>query len=803
MNMPRCRLEKSEMLTALIVSLFFLFPTSVYATPPTSPVQLQLLKTEVLATLRPEKGVFNVSARVQVHQEISKVTLIVRTTKMGTLGRRESKAQDYTLKGLRKDEEQQIDIKIPAEPQDGIYRVEVALHREHRGKVGVVSKEAFIQVVENGQPRLMTPKELRRTQVTRKKRAFQDALAKKPNQPDIRLLMDRTVPVPADLKKFIKPYSGPKQKRAKGSGIPALINPYILDKTKREKPQEGHSLSKPGIAPIPGPPPAQLALSGQVVFEDWYTDDLGNPVLTPLAQVTIDIIGVTPVEDEILDSTVTDENGDWSVNLDPAYEGDDLYYAVVLSNEGITIQDELGRMYGWSSATRTGAETVDFGEETLTYNVEAAGVFAVLNKGWNHIVTEGGQNPGLVVVEYPGSYTHWGEDEILYVELADIDGPDTILHEYGHALMQNAFGGIVVSPGGPHSLDDPMQDPGLAYAEGWASAFALSVCPDGIYDWHEEADEGPNEWPTCTTQNDVGGFSFENLYLPDIYLGEENESRVGAAINDLLDLTNDDNSPGGTAYEAYGRNSYEDDNRNDRISLATIYRDHMWNFLHNDFKSFYGFLLGDLTGTTKTLAEDILHFNWMETLLGSPIACVASKVAMGLSSDYANVLDGLRGFRDKVMKPLRVGRRWIQSYYSHSPEMAILLIENSEARKAGQVIVEHFSQIGRILKEPKGLEQLSKSDEAVLPSRVIGAIKKISKMINAKGSEELKQKLSEAREFLKMFKGMSVSQAVRHVSTMKKARSGKGMFVIQPMKFAPGSQKVNWELIKKNLPSED
>lgn len=96
---------------------------------------------------------------------------------------------------------------------------------------------------------------------------------------------------------------------------------------------------------------------------------------------------------------------------------------------------------------------------------------------------------------------------------------------------------------------------------------------------------------------------------------------------------------------------------------------------------------------------------------------------------------------------------------------------------------------------------MSESQEAVLPPRVIASIKKISKVINTKGSEDLKQKLAEALDFLKTFKGMSVSQAVRHVSTMEKASSGKEMLAIQPMKLAPGSKNVDWELIKKNLPS--
>jgi hypothetical protein len=109
-----------------------------------------------------------------------------------------------------KGQTQPITIKVPARERDGIYRIEAALRIEHQGQAGVVSKRVLMQVVENGQPRLTTPAELRRIQVSKKKQAFQEALAKKQKQPDIRLLMDSTIPVPEERKKHNKPYTGPR-----------------------------------------------------------------------------------------------------------------------------------------------------------------------------------------------------------------------------------------------------------------------------------------------------------------------------------------------------------------------------------------------------------------------------------------------------------------------------------------------------------------------------------------------------------------------------------------------------------------
>ncbi|MCA9422316.1 MAG: hypothetical protein KC592_14930, partial [Nitrospira sp.] len=666
--------------------------TSANATPPTPPVQVELPKAEELAAQIPEKGVFTVPVRILAHQDVAKLTLVVRTTKMGMSGRREGQIKDYALKRFGKGETQTVELKIPAQEKDGLYRVEAAVQIEQKGKSGVVSKGVLIHVVEKGQQRLTTPIELRRTQVAQKKEAFQEALAKKPKQPEIGLLMESTAPVPAELKKHIKPHTGPKQERAKGSGLPVTIKPYIsIDQSKSKKINNKNLLAKRGSGRA-SLPPQFLTLTGQVVFEDWYTDILGNPVFTPLANATITVIVDTPLYDLFVDEAVTDENGIWSMDADPTLEGADLYYTVSLGNQSLDLRDDLGNEYIWWSAIRSGTETIDFGQEILTTNAEAAGIFAVINRGWNHIVMEGGQDPGHVEVRYPAVYTHWDvADERVDIAAGHADIPDLILHEYGHALMHYAFGGNPISPGGPHTWNEPFQDTGLAFSEGWASAFALSVCPDGQYTEDEGPDEGPGDWPTCTnqTQPDIG-VNIEGFILAGSRLGEQNEGRVAAAINDILDAWNDDNVVSGIPNEDRGRTVYEDANAADRISLATIYRDHMWGFLHNDFQSFYGALLGDLTGTTKSLTSDILLYNWMGILTG-PFLCVASKVAMATSPNYAVTLDGLRAFRDQVMKPLVVGRHWMQSYYSHSPEMAILLIGDSEARGSGQVIVEHFS----------------------------------------------------------------------------------------------------------------
>ena len=62
----------------------------------------------------------------------------------------------------------------------------------------------------------------------------------------------------------------------------------------------------------------------------------------------------------------------------------------------------------------------------------------------------------------------------------------------------------------------------------------LSLCPDGQYNWHEGSTEGAGEWPACTSQSDMGR-SIENFSDAGNRVGERNEGRVAAAINDFRD----------------------------------------------------------------------------------------------------------------------------------------------------------------------------------------------------------------------------------------------------------------------------
>lgn len=362
--------------------------------------------------------------------------------------------------------------------------------------------------------------------------------------------------------------------------------------------------------------------------------------------------------------------------------------------------------------------------------------------------------------------------------------------------MHKAFGGADISPGGAHGFGDDTQDQGLAYSEGWGTGYMLSVCPDDMYNWHEGNSEGAGEWPACTSQSD-GGQEIERFSDAGNRIGEQNEGRVAAAISDFRDAPNDDN--GGS--EDRGRNGESDANSANRISLATIYRDSIWGFVHSDFVDFWVTFGGNLTGTVRGQADDIMQYNWMSVPID--VSCVASKITVAERADADQLLTGLRAFRDSGLKPLQIGRRWIQRYYSHSPELAMLLIGDGEARRAAVTVIEHFAALGTAFKNHKVLEEMLNADATFLPEKVASAIEQVLRTIEKSGSAELRREVEPTREMVRAFRGLSLAQSIKRLETMAPAEKAGTMNVVRPRDLAPASRKADWELIRKHLPRSE
>jgi hypothetical protein len=758
------------------VSMFSVFAPSVYATPPTPPAQIILEQGEALSRLEASREGFDVPVRVQTSGPVSNLVVRVRVLSTDPI-----KPVELSSKRVQISERNRegLSLQFPVQSQDGTYRIEIELFGTAGDSKGLIDRKVIYQRVQQGKAQLLSPEQLRRADQQRRRESFKQKLATDPDRPDVRLLRSDTVKVPAEIAAKIKPADERTRLMVRPTGPVAEIRPYVVDRKDQ---------AWGAVDPI--------TVRGRLVYQDF------EGTWRPLVNVSVNLYDDDTFGDEHLGTTVTDWNGEWSftVNNDDGWlqNGRDIYYEFHLGNTRWDVHDDDGDAYVWQSATHddlSDGAVVDFGTETGSTDPTAMQVFGVINLGWNHIVTEGGQDPGYVEVQHPTSATNH-QSGLVNIASGDSDGPDSILHEYGHALMYRAFGNTNISPGGAHGFDDDMQDPGLAYSEGWATGFMLSFCPDGQYNWHEGSSEGAGEWPTCTSQSDFGR-NIENFSDSANRVGERNEGRVAAAINDFRDAPNDDN--GGS--EDRGRHEESDANSGNRISLSTIYRDSMWGFVHNDFLDFWFTFSGNLSGTTRSRADDIMQYNWMS--LPVDLSCVASKVTASLSKEPESLLSGLRAFRDQALKPTANGRRWIQTYYSNSPELAMLLIRDGEARKAALGVIQHFSRLGNALVKHQQLERLVAGNERVIPEAVGKQIEIVLQTIERNGSEALKAELPALREEIRSLSAMSMRDAVQRAERSGTGISDKPQTTIRPRALNPASQKADWTLIRQHLPRSE
>jgi hypothetical protein len=434
-----------------------------WATPPTPPAEFDLTDEAQLTKLEPREGVFTLPLRMQIHEDVSGLEVQWRMLPTGTLERKAVKEGKHSLDAKSQRGEQRFEVQIPALDKRGRYRVELELVGRVGGKPAIVDRLVLYQVIDDGRPLLVTQAELRRRDNSQRKDTFQKQLQKYPDRPDIRLLSPGTVALPASLSTAVEPVKDRPQLQVRGEGPPTVIRRYAVDRMR-----ENWSGKDP------------ITVRGRIVFQDF------EGTWRPLVNVSVNLYDDDTFGDEHLGTTVTDWNGNWSftVNNDDGFlqNGRDVYYQFHLGNTRWNVRDGSDDDYIWQSAVHddlSDGAVVDFGDETGSTDPESMQVFAVLNIGWNHITTAGGQDPGLIETRYPTSGSFFSPStERVNIDTADNDGPDTILHEYGHALMHKAFGGASISPGGSHGFGDDAQNPGLAYSEGWGTGYMLSVCPD-------------------------------------------------------------------------------------------------------------------------------------------------------------------------------------------------------------------------------------------------------------------------------------------------------------------------------------
>lgn len=453
----------------------------------------------------------------------------------------------------------------------------------------------------------------------------------------------------------------------------------------------------------------------------FYVDRNGSTV--PLVNATVDIRDDDTFGDEQLTSVVTGWDGSYSavVNADDGWlqNGRDIYVRVRTTNSRFRVQDcgIFSSTYSWTTDVRndlSDGAVVDFGSLQPASDMDAARMFQDLNAGWNHITTAGSQDPGFVNLCWPESATNY---DFSNVNITDGDevAEDVVLHEYGHAIMHNAYNNSYwpANAVGPHTFcDTTPQHRNLAFTEGWATFVALSVNPDGVYD-------------SASWSWDLENNSCSNAD------GKRDETMVAAGIIDMRDSASDGNCSGGSC----------DPSGSNRVSMVDLWRDTVFSQNIDDMDEYWDVLCPELSEAQHDDAIDSLDFNNIDV---PACQCTAelSLAAADRDRDIPQVVDSLREFRDVGLKKTTVGKRMIQHYYANHREASKLILSNPAALKHA---VSIFTNVAKTM---DGYALGKGEDRPLLDSSTRKDVQELVNYLKEKASPDFLSAITEAEQYI-------------------------------------------------------
>lgn len=741
------------------------------ATPPTPPARLVLPEQLVAPEVELQKAVIPI--RIEISQPVRDI-VVTATLQMLEPGRPEfeqSKPRPVFEQRFAGEKAIKRGLEVPIRmDKPGEARLDIRL-RGRSGEKNGYSDRIVLYVIMKSDKRifLLTPQEYQRRRDADKESRFKSEIERNPKHQPIRLLFDDTVKLSPAISRGVKAYPIPENRQL-------LVRPAEPAEFIRQHSVDSRSKSWASHDP--------LTIRGRLLFQDI---DL---VWKPLVNAAVYLWDEDTFGDEYLASAATGWDGRWSfsVNDDDGFlqDGRDIYYTFSLENSRFNVSSCSSGAYQWKSAVHDNlpdGTVLDFGDETASTNMDALRVFSTTNIAWNHASTTGGWDPGMVEVCFPGSSTMYNGK--VNVAASDVDGPDSITHEYGHALMAHAYTDGDPSSGGAHGFGDCAQNKALSWSEGWATGFMLSVRPDGRYNWHEgDTGQGIESFSsTCGT-----------------IVGEQNEGWVAASLLDMFDSANDDN--GGNT--AFGRTGYSDHNTGSTVALSTMLHDTMVGSAHhNDMLAYWSSLSGELDTSRRGLGQEIMYYDYMTVL--APDACVATKVATRELKNPEEVLGGLRRFRDLTLKKWAGGHDWINMYYRNSPEIASVLLRNPKLVPDALQVMRHFADVGNIVASNKKYAAAMDENAEIIPDNVAKAIENVITGISGEASADLKQDIELVRREVAQLRGVRLQEFQERIAKEKEAAADKPLPAIQQGALTKASRKAladpkMQEILQRGLP---
>jgi hypothetical protein len=725
------------------------------ATPPRPPAQIVLPQdfAEEAVTLKSKSLPF----RIRVNERGISGLEITATQQEIISGKpsfaRQPKETLFRERDIGRDKYEtarQIPLKLG---KPGTYEIDILLV----GKTGVSSGFSdrlvrYVVVDEKGIT-VLTPKEyVGRSQKVREEKFLEQNRANPENHP-IRLLFADTAKVRKRPGERFQALSVPpeRQMEVRSEGPSEFLRKHSVDHSKTSWSSSDN-----------------ITVRGRLLFLDI------DGIWKPLVNVSVNLWDEDFLIDENLGNVASGWDGRWSftVNDDDGWfqDGRDIYYTFKLENTRLSTGscNFLSGAYEWKSSVHEDlpdGTVLDFGDETAGDNMESLQVWSTLNLAWNHAVVVGGWDPGKIGSCFPSSGTFY--DGNVNVVGSDNDGPDSITHEYGHGLMAHAYNGGDPSPGGDHGFGDCNQNQSLSWSEGWATGFMLSARPDGTYNWHEGQAGQPIE-----------------MFSSTCHLGETSEGWVAAALLDMMD-SNDDNNGGN---QDRGRDKNSDHNTGNTVALSTMLRDTMVGSHHNNVLEFWYSLAGELSGSTLSLAHEIMYYDWMSVT--DPNSCVATKVATQKIDKPESLLSGLRKFRDLALKNWPEGRELINVYYRNSPEIAVSLLDHPEAVPDAVRVMRYFSSLGTTASNHEAYLKMMEENPPAITEDAARSIERVLDMLDSKASPQLKSDIARVRKDVAEFKGMRARQVVQRVTELKKDYKPEQLPGIQQNVFNPASKEA-------------